>query len=69
VTVIEEARRPGGLPRRGCLSLVNEVQAEIGRWLAILAEILARRAGRRGGPLKEAKGRIHAAAEEAPAPR
>ena len=37
--------------------------------LSILAEILARRAGRTGGPLKEAKGRIHAAAEEAPAPR
>ena len=30
--------------------------------LSILAEILARRAGRSGGPLKEAKGRIHAAA-------
>jgi xanthine dehydrogenase accessory factor len=29
--------------------------------LSILAEILARRAGRSGGPLKEAKGRIHAA--------
>jgi len=28
--------------------------------LSILAEILARRAGRSGGPLKEAKGRIHA---------
>lgn len=28
--------------------------------LSILAEILARRAGRDGGPLKEAKGRIHA---------
>lgn len=28
--------------------------------LSILAEILARRAGREGGPLKEARGRIHA---------
>ena len=28
--------------------------------LSILAEILARRAGRSGGPLKDAKGRIHA---------
>ena len=28
--------------------------------LSILAEILARRAGRDGGPLKEARGRIHA---------
>ena len=37
--------------------------------LSILAEILARRAGRTGGPLKEAKGRIHAAAEQQPAPR
>jgi xanthine dehydrogenase accessory factor len=31
--------------------------------LSILAEILAVRAGRAGGPLKEAKGRIHAAVE------
>lgn len=37
--------------------------------LSILAEILARRAGRTGGSLKEAKGRIHAAAEEEPAAR
>jgi xanthine dehydrogenase accessory factor len=36
--------------------------------LSILAEILARRAGRTGGPLKKAKGRIHAAAEQQPAP-
>jgi xanthine dehydrogenase accessory factor len=35
--------------------------------LSILAEILARRAGRSGGPLKEARGRIHAAAEQQPA--
>jgi len=35
--------------------------------LSILAEILAVRAGRSGGPLKDAKGRIHA--EPAPAPR
>ncbi|MBD0348339.1 MAG: XdhC family protein [Thermoleophilia bacterium] len=31
--------------------------------LAILAEIVAVRAGRRGGPLRESKGRIHAATE------
>jgi xanthine dehydrogenase accessory factor len=31
--------------------------------VAILAEILARRAGRSGGPLKEAQGRIHVEAE------
>jgi xanthine dehydrogenase accessory factor len=37
--------------------------------LSILAEILARRAGRPGGPLKEAKGRIHAAVEQAHALR
>ena len=35
--------------------------------LSILGEILARRAGRSGGPLKEAAGRIHAGAE-APEP-
>ncbi len=33
---------------------------------SILGEILARRAGRSGGPLREAKGRIHAEAEAEP---
>jgi xanthine dehydrogenase accessory factor len=37
--------------------------------VSILAEILARRAGRSGGPLKEAQGRIHAEPEELPARR
>jgi xanthine dehydrogenase accessory factor len=32
--------------------------------VSIVAEILARRAGRSGGPLEEAKGRIHVEAEE-----
>jgi xanthine dehydrogenase accessory factor len=40
------------------LDIGADTTAEVA--LSILAEILARRAGRSGGPLKDAKGRIHA---------
>ena len=36
--------------------------------LSIIGEVLAVRAGRPGGPLKASRGRIHAQADEAPAP-
>jgi xanthine dehydrogenase accessory factor len=43
------------------LDIGADTTAEVA--LSILAEILARRAGRSGGPLKDAKGRIHAELE------
>ncbi len=48
------------------LDIGAESQAETA--LSILAEILAIRGGREGGPLKAARGRIHAQADEAAAP-